>query len=192
MLTFESLKNVQREEKKSNKPAKIDENFYSGVKQYLADKKEAYERARREDGDFAIHELELRNARMVVHDIYESRERKIIRAALNHARSEEYENSENLLAAEREMREAVQEVLEVYRGRLLHNMLEEWDHTEKIKKGKVEMVKVRFLQDFPAFVGVDSMDYGPFRAEENFSLPQANAAVLIKKGKAIGITEEKK
>lgn len=191
MITFETIKNIQREEKKSNKPAKLDDNFYSEAKQYLEEKREACERAKREDGDFAIHELELKNAKMVLQDIYENRERKIMRAALSHARSDEYENSENLLAAEKEMREAVQEVLEVYRGRLLHSVLESWNHTERVKKGRVEMVKVKFLQDFPAFVGVDSKDYGPFRAEDFCALPQANAAVLIKKGKAAGITEDK-
>ena len=53
---------------------------------------------------------------------------------------------------------------------------------ERLKKARITMVTVKFLKDMPSFVGVDEKTYGPYKAGDIASLPEANAAVLIEKG----------
>ena len=55
---------------------------------------------------------------------------------------------------------------------------------------KVELVKVKMLEDMPMFVGVDLKTYGPFKKREVYEIPKENAETLVKKGMAIYIWEE--
>jgi len=48
----------------------------------------------------------------------------------------------------------------------------------------VELSVVRFLQDIPEIVGTDLKIYGPFKKEDVGSLPNQNAAALVRQGAA--------
>lgn len=47
---------------------------------------------------------------------------------------------------------------------------------------RVKMLTVRFLKDYPSFVGVDEKTYGPFKTAAIASVPEPNAAVLLERG----------
>jgi hypothetical protein len=49
---------------------------------------------------------------------------------------------------------------------------------------KVELVKIRFLEDMPAIVGADFKTYGPFKKREVYELPKENAEAFVKRGVA--------
>ncbi len=51
--------------------------------------------------------------------------------------------------------------------------------TSEIKEEKFNYVIVRFLKETPALVGIDLMNYGPFRKEDIASLPLENVKILI-------------
>lgn len=50
---------------------------------------------------------------------------------------------------------------------------------------KIELVKIRVLEDLPAIVGADLKTYGPFKKREVYEIPKENAEDLVKKGVAI-------
>lgn len=51
--------------------------------------------------------------------------------------------------------------------------------TSEMKEEKFNYIIVRFLRETPALVGIDLMNYGPFRKEDIASLPLKNAKILI-------------
>jgi hypothetical protein len=52
---------------------------------------------------------------------------------------------------------------------------------------KVELVKIRFLEDMPAIVGADMKTYGPFKKGTVWELPKENAEAFVKRGVAIAV-----
>ena len=138
MITFESLKSVQREERRSNKLAKLNPGFYSEVKDYIESKRKFCERARKEGLETEIHELELKNAEDVLNDIYDRRERKIVQLSLSSVRSGLRDAP--LLKEEKEMFDSLIEILEIYRGKMLSSVLSRHP-IEKVKKVKIDRRK---------------------------------------------------
>jgi DNA replication initiation complex subunit (GINS family) len=51
---------------------------------------------------------------------------------------------------------------------------------EGLVKTDERKVKVRFLKPMPAIVGSDLNNYGPFKEDDVFELPETNAVLLIK------------
>ena len=51
-------------------------------------------------------------------------------------------------------------------------------------------ILIRFLQDIPSIVGLNTKVYGPFKAEDVASLPCENAESLIKRGIAVKVDIE--
>ena len=76
IVTFETLREVQRKEKKSENLAELTDEFYSGAKEY-------FERAAKSDIN------EVRNARSVLEDIVDRREKKILNQAMRAVRLRE-------------------------------------------------------------------------------------------------------
>jgi len=49
------------------------------------------------------------------------------------------------------------------------------------------LIVVRFLQDIPAFVGIDGETHGPFQAEDVATIPEINARGLFKKDAIVAV-----
>ncbi|OPY57593.1 MAG: hypothetical protein A4E49_00020 [Methanosaeta sp. PtaU1.Bin112] len=52
------------------------------------------------------------------------------------------------------------------------------------------LIVVRFLQDIPAFVGIDGETYGPFRAEDVATIPEIHARGLFRKDVIVAVHPE--
>ena len=81
-ITFDLIRKIQREEQKQPKLTKLPDNFYTSVAEYVANKKKLAET--KEDKKSA---LEIKSIEMLVEDIFNRRERKIINTAINSART---------------------------------------------------------------------------------------------------------
>ena len=167
VISFEYLRKILNEEKKSQNLTKIPDDFYETVRMYIEGKK----KLAKEKKD----EIELRNIERIVENIFNLRERKIINFAIMAARAGVQPS--NLTSEERQFFQRVFETLKERRVIL-----------EKIKsalegeiKKEVEILVV-FKQDFPAFVGIDGQTYGPFKKGDIAKLPEENRKILVSKG----------
>ncbi len=185
IVTFETLREVQRREKKSEKLAELNEDFYSWVKEYFK---------RTEKGDSA----ELRNAKNIFDDIIDRREKKILNQALRTVRLRERTNTKVMASSEKELFESLIGLLGNFREKIDLNTekfeLKEMkkdapedieELIEKEKETTAEYVKIKILEDVnEEIVGSDMKEYGPFKSGDIIELPSENANLFIEKGKA--------
>jgi len=167
VISFEYLRKVLNEEKKSQNLTKIPEDFYETVRMYIESKKKLAKE--RKD------EIELRNIERIVENIFNLRERKIVNFAIMAARAGVQPS--NLTSEEKQF---FQKILDVVKER--RKIL---DSIKSALEGEVKKeidILVVFKQDFPAFVGIDGQTYGPFKKGDIARLPEENRKILVSKG----------
>lgn len=157
--------------------------------EYFESKRSFIERLAEKGQDTKIHEMELKNAQEILVDIYNLRERKILEQARESARTSAQKSS--MTIPETRMFAEISAILDRSRDEALTKILQK-SQTERVKKGKIEMKKVKFTHDFPSFLGMDEKEYGPFKAGDVIELPRSNAEALIEKAKASEHSEEQK
>ena len=84
MITYETLRKIQTQEKSSSKLVKLPENFFRDVKNYL----ERKEKLSKEKGNY----LELQSANRILEEIFELREKKILNLAFYNIKGLKPEN----------------------------------------------------------------------------------------------------
>jgi DNA replication factor GINS len=159
-ITYELIRKIQREEQESTKPAKLPENFFGAVAQYLEQKRKL------EDKKAAI---EIKNVERLVEDIFNRRERKIINLAIIGARTNI--PPENLLEEEKNFYEQLVEIIKKIRREKLESIL-------KGEKKEIATLVI-FKEDVPQFVGADEKIYGPFKKGDIAKLPEENVKILL-------------
>ena len=167
VISFEYLRKVLNEEKKSQNLTKIPEDFYETVRMYIESKKKLAKE--RKD------EIELRNIERIVENIFNLRERKIVNFAIMAARAGVQPS--NLTSEEKQFFQKILDVVNERRKIL--------DSIKSALEGEVKKeidILVVFKQDFPAFVGIDGQTYGPFKKGDIARLPEENRKILVSKG----------
>jgi DNA replication initiation complex subunit (GINS family) len=164
LITYETLRKIEQEERIGRKMAQLPERFLQEVVEYMKKKEEMA----REKGD----KWEIRTASQRFRSIMELRERKIMNFSLSFVRSGAI--PENMLPEERELFDSVAgEVREFHRKR------------DKAMSGeKFYFRAVAFLQQLPKFVGIDMGHYGPYSQGDIATVPEENARLLVEKGAA--------
>lgn len=160
-ITFELIRRVQREELRSPRLCKLPERFFEQVRKYLEHKRKLMEQ--KED---RLMGVEVRNAEKLVRKIKELREKKILNLAFNAV----YVGIpvENLDEEEREFFEQVVAMLRKRKAEFEQSL---YKFAERVKL-------VIFKSDFPQFVGVNGLTYGPFKAGDIARLPEEHVEVL--------------
>ena len=189
IVTFETLREVQRKEKKSEQLAELTDEFYSGVKEYFT---------RAAKSDFS----EARNARTIFEDIIDRREKKILNQALRTVRLREKADTKLMTTKERELFDKLVVMLGQFReltdteGNKFElketgfkkekkpEDIEQIIENEKETAEAQEYIKIKLLEDIPEIVGADMNDYGPFKNGEVVKLPKENADIFLTNGKA--------
>ncbi len=162
MITYETLRRIEQEEKNYAKLTKLPQNFLQEAMDYL-EKKETM--AQEKDDKW-----EHQTAKQRVSNIMNMRERKIVNFTLSFVRSGAI--PENMTPEERELFDKVVGNLQDFQGQRKKAMSGE----------KFTMKAVAFLQEIPQFVGIDMGYYGPFKTGDIATVPEENARVLIEKG----------
>jgi DNA replication initiation complex subunit (GINS family) len=144
-------------------------------------------------------EKQLTNARKIIKEIYERREKKVISMAINKSRiSSNLIDTTTLLKDEKEFFEQVVSLLSGWRTGVLLSILEgktplssiSLEQKEKLKEEKnketsnLSKKSVSFSKAVPAFIGQDLKEYGPFEEDDTTELPIEIANLLIDKGNA--------
>ncbi|MDY6771610.1 MAG: hypothetical protein SV186_06695 [Candidatus Nanohaloarchaea archaeon] len=119
VLTFEQLKNLQNKEQDSDTLQELDESFFDRVKDYL-------DRKQRIGGH--LNNKEYRNAKHIVEDILDARQKKIIRLAFLATKSQI--TVDNLLPEEELLFDRVQESIKEHRSEIEDQLFGEDDAEE--------------------------------------------------------------
>jgi len=197
-ITYEALREIQRQERRSEQLFDIDGEFYKKVYNYLE----------RDSPDDALSAIEKQNATSIFKDIIDRRERKILNHALTVARAGKAVETKNMTTMEEELFQNVVDILKAYRHELDGNdgdtrekpktkaekgASEEEPETQKTPPEPAEtteesestkLIKVRVLENLPEIVGADMKEYGPFQEGDEVELPEENASIFIEKNKA--------
>jgi len=172
-ISYEMIRKIEREEMSNPKLAKLPENFYENVMEYIRVKKKAEREGRK-------IVTELRNVERLVRAIFLKREKKIVDAALKF-----FDGNivpENMSEEEKKFFENILTLLKERREKIL----------KKILEGKTEKVKlVIFKENVPEFVGTDEKTYGPFKKGDVAKLPEEIMKLLIEQGVAEEFEVEK-
>ena len=155
-------------------------------------------------------ERQIDNAKRMIKELYERREKKIINIALIKSRTKSNViDTSSILENEKKFLEEVENLLDYYRDRVMHNVIEGRsiphlrpnlaeipkeqgnlehsgrDFLDAIGKEpeKKDTKLVRFLCPVPKFVGKELEEYGPFSEEDIANLPFEIADLLIAKSR---------
>ncbi|HJN56437.1 MAG TPA: hypothetical protein QGI22_00555 [Candidatus Woesearchaeota archaeon] len=196
-ITYETLFEILKREKDITELQKLEPVFFSDFVDYLNEKKKVLEK---EDSMFSYDEKkkvekQIDNARRIIKEIYERREKKIIDIALIKSRTKsDVMDTSSFLENEKRLFDETVKVLDNFRNEVISNVLSgknpvKTDVADEKSKSEVTEEKknakiIRFLNHVPKFVGKELEDYGPFEEEDIANLPSEIADVLISKGSA--------
>tara|TARA_Y100000310_G_scaffold241784_1_gene245889 strand:+ start:56537 stop:57184 length:648 start_codon:yes stop_codon:yes gene_type:complete len=201
-ITYETLFELLKREKDRADLQKLNPNFFNDFVDYLNEKKKIRSK---EDSLFSYDEKkkverQIDNAKRLIKEIYERREKKILNIALIKSRTKSnVMDTSAFLENEKRLFDDAVKVLDVFRNDIIDNILNEKhisetatekkeisqetnenaDNKEKSKDTKL----VRFLYAVPKFVGKELEEYGPFQEEDIANLPSEIAELLISKGR---------
>lgn len=165
-ISFELIRKIQREEQRVPKLTKLPEDFYDSLSAYLDQKRMMKEERRTA--------LEMKNIELLLEDIFNRRERKILNFAIIAARTGI--PPENLSEEENEFFNKIVITIKQRRNEGLKKMLGE-------RKEELATLIV-FKEEVPEFVALDEKTYGPFKKGDIAKLPEENMRVLIERGMA--------
>lgn len=197
IITYEKLYEVLRLEKYKKELQKIESDFFPKVIKYLEEKKSILQAQETKDSVFASQSIvktkkQLENTRMILKELYERREGKIIQMALFNSRTDvKMQETDSLLEEENAFYNSMVGLFNMYRGGILDNILN--SKTPEIKQGLKNMNMqsnqdksklLKFLHPVSQFIGEDMQVYGPFQPEDIANLPSKVSEILLKTNKA--------
>ncbi|HLC32463.1 MAG TPA: hypothetical protein VJJ82_01420 [Candidatus Nanoarchaeia archaeon] len=205
IFTYETLYELLRKEKGREELQKIDMTFYRDILRYLKDKQSTYDDSLAKNDVFSQSEreklqIQLNNAKRLMRDLYDLRERKIVGMALNFCRTKSHLlDASNLLPEENMMFQSLCSVLGQHRTGIVQHLLELRDpqllpivlpvpgvmHSESSIPSPPPKKQVKFLENMEPFADQELEMYGPFEKNDEATLPRELADVLISQGKAV-------
>jgi len=174
-ITFELIRRIQREEQVMPKLTKLPENFYEKARKYLEQKKKILA-----SKTSKINTLEAKNIERLLEDVFNRRERKVCNQAIITARTSI--PPENLTSEEKLFFDQILQTIKSNRASNLESMLTAEPAEETVKETpEIILIKAKFKEDIPEFIGSDMQTYGPFKAEDIAEIPQENFKILAGK-----------
>lgn len=178
LLNYETLFEYLREERRNVSLQVLPETFFADVAEYIAQKETLSPGAE-----------QLKNARKIIEDIYERREKKISTLALNKSRTNSpLIDTTNLLPEEKVFFKQLVVLLDHFRDEILKNVLDKTAPNigEKITDVVPDTPVVidhryRCLRYIDKFVGPDLEILGPFEEGAVVELDRETADILISK-----------
>ncbi len=189
-FTYDTLFEFVRREKSREDLQKIEPSFYLDVMNYLQDKAKSF--AQSNNNVFAEEEQvklqkQITNIKLLLRDIYEWREKKIMHMALIKSRTlSSVIDTSSLLEEEKQLFNDLLAIFSQHRNTILNHLLGKQQSIQTSEK-----IIITFLQPVPKFVGRNLELYGPYELGNVATIPKELALVLIAKGRAREVTEEK-
>jgi len=199
LITYETIRNAHRAEKEEELQ-KLPQGFFESVRSWFSHKEKLRD---------TTSLLEVENAKKLLEDIVNRREKKIVMAALRTVRGEMPPSS--LTDDERKFFDQIVSSLKIFRNDINEKFRNYADVAEeKIEEAKksIEVLKplepepmkntfikpngkllVKALVDLPRFVGSDMESYGPLKAGDVIHVPEEVGKLLLSRKVAENILE---
>ena len=205
-VTYETLFDLLRREKGRNELQQLDSSFYEDVSLYLKEKIDSLSSSSSRGEQEKIN-IQLKNVKKILRELYELREKKIINLATSKVRTNSnLIDTSKLLSKEKELFDEACELFSKFKEKILEDVLRgEMVGSGKpsVSSGEVvkeepkksvsaesedvsssDVVGVRILHDLPKFLGVDKKIYGPFKKGDETKMPFGTAKLLLDKKRA--------
>ncbi|MEK6982160.1 MAG: hypothetical protein AABX38_04480 [Candidatus Micrarchaeota archaeon] len=170
MLSYSTLRDIQKKEMSSAAITTLEQNFYIQVSEFLFKKKQE---AMSSKSILAFKEYE--NVKKIALTIRSKREEKIVLIAL---RGES--TIPGLTKEEQTMLDQIRQLITNSRSNL-DNLLNSDENNYIIGNATSSAFKkIRVLKDIQPYKGLDDMTYGPFKIGEECDLPLTEAEWLLK------------
>jgi len=130
-ITYETLYELLRREKNRGDIQELDADFIDSVKSYLVEKRSMLYKNKDQQMLFSEEEQkktlqQITNIIIILREIYDRREKKIINLAINKSKTDsDIIDTSKLLGEEVEMYSMFVDALNLYRSKILHNMIDE-------------------------------------------------------------------
>ncbi|MFH1474185.1 MAG: hypothetical protein ABIE55_04845 [Candidatus Aenigmatarchaeota archaeon] len=197
LITYETIRSAHRAEK-DDELQKLPDGFFESVKNWFKHKEKMKD---------TTSLLEVENAKKLLEDVINRRQKKVVLSALRTVRGDLPPT--NLNDEERKFFDQTVSILKDFRN----NMKEKFRSYEDIVEEKIEEAKksveelkpkemveqklikpddklmVKILSDLPRFVGSNLESYGPLRAGDVITLPEDVGNVLLTRKVAENILE---
>jgi DNA replication initiation complex subunit (GINS family) len=175
-LDYDELRRVYRVEMRSPNLTKLNENFYKELKKFLSEEKKKY--AEEMQDSFSPTPLKkLNNLKKMIEKIREIRLKKCMNLCLMYSRTNDFQ-SEGLIDFEIDFAKGIIKLIDKQNEQT--DMI--YGLTKKQKKeSKSSLIKVKFLQSIPAFIGSDMKEYGPYETSQICELPEDVCKILESK-----------
>lgn len=197
-INYTKLREYQRQVRDSPELTALPEDFYEQTMKYLKNLDERCSELNSTDSVFAEDAVgqvksELNNARQIVRDIYERRERKILTKALSLARTKENITPLNLLRFELDMYKRIWDSIFDKRQGVLHTVInghcdkpagEEAGNDEVTEQKALKTKPILITEDTQSFIWEDGQTYGPYKQGEAVQIPEELAQFMIINNKA--------
>ena len=178
---YNELYEFWKNEKESLEIQQLPKNFYTRIADCIREMKEESRMLDKKTVKSKLLDIEFRNVKIMVAEIFELRYKKLREKALAQetvARDALTEEEEKLYGGVFPL--AVAHI--AFSKDLLHGRL-----SRPRFDAKQKMMVLRFVQETPALVGADMKMYGPFHPEDIATLPPENAQILVKQGVAVNV-----
>ena len=196
-ITYDTLFELLKRERDLADLQKLEPTFFGDFISYVEERKSILDK---EDSIFSYDEKkkvekQLDNARRIIKELYERREKKVLTFALMKSRTKaNLIDMSPFLESDKQLFNEIMNILDSFRNKIANNLivglLPEEVHIHQTSKSQTQeqeqkktMKLVRFLNAVPQFVGTELEQYGPFDEEDIAHLPNEIAELLISKGK---------
>jgi DNA replication initiation complex subunit (GINS family) len=201
LITYETIRNAHRAEKE-DELQKLQEGFFASVRSWFAHKEKMKD---------TTSLLEIENAKKLLEDIINRRERKIVLAALSTIRGqlpptnlndEERKFFDEIVNALKSFRNDMNEKFRSYADiveekvedakKIIEELKPEDKKEEKIENIFVKpngKLMVKILSELPRFVGPNLESYGPLKIGDIITLPEELGKLLVSRKVAENILE---
>jgi DNA replication initiation complex subunit (GINS family) len=143
-ITYETLFELLRNEKNREDLQKLDRDFMKDIRSYIDQKKNSISNSIQNSEDDGTTWISVqRNIKSILKQLYDKRETKIVRMALNKARTNtNIIDTSVLLKEEKEMYEKLVSLFSEYRGQLLTSLFVGWKRMPEGRPGVEEPSEV--------------------------------------------------
>lgn len=195
-ITYETLFDLLVREKNRDELQKLSESYFNDVTVYLREKENTLNNVTNSVSkeDLKRVDQQLENAKRIIKELYDRREKKVVMMALNCTRLNETKNNTGtLLDHEKQLFSALIKLLTQVRGEVLLAALEHYNEkineSVKVSQEQQTFKRVKLQVKLSTFVDTNLQSYGPFEPGQITELPLKFASILISAGKATEISE---
>jgi len=172
MLTFEAIREIERQERDNKKIQKLPDNISEEIRDYIRRKEKIGQKS-------TTDILEIENVRKTIKSFFELRERKLVAAALSSAQSGL--PAENLTSQEKNLFFNLVDIIKRHRENFFSEINREEDARPLEEKKAEEKTIYRVKKELREFIGPDMKSYRLIKGEV-VNLPKPLNDLLLKEG----------